>query len=92
MRRSPADAIAELAWGLIPFARIRSHLYSLSGSLGTAGMSVEAEQTGQQERRARVSLIAGAVLCLVASGGLLWWRYGGAVFNDLVLTTLAWCF
>ena len=55
-------------------------------------MSVEAERTDQQERRARVSLIAGAVLCLVASGGLLWWRYGGAVFNDLVLTTLAWCF
>jgi hypothetical protein len=55
-------------------------------------MSVEAEQTDRQERRIGMSLVAGAVLCLVASGGLLWWRYGGAVFNDLVLTTLAWCF
>jgi hypothetical protein len=55
-------------------------------------MSLETGQTDQQERRTRVSLLAGAVLCLVASGGLLWWRYGGAVFNDLVLTTLAWCF
>jgi hypothetical protein len=49
-------------------------------------------QAEQQERRVRVGLLAGAVLCLVASGGLLWWRYGGAVFNDLVSTTLAWCF
>jgi hypothetical protein len=55
-------------------------------------MSVKTEQADQQERRVRVGLLAGAVLCLVASGGLLWWRYGGAVFNDLVLTTLAWCF
>jgi hypothetical protein len=55
-------------------------------------MSLDTEQTDQHEKRARVSLLAGAVLCLVASGGLLWWRYGGAVFNDLVLTTLAWCF
>ena len=55
-------------------------------------MSVNTDQTDQQERRARMGLVVGAVLCLVASGGLLWWRYGGAVFNDLVLTTLAWCF
>ncbi len=55
-------------------------------------MSLQTEQTDQQERRARVGLMAGAVLCLVASGGLLWWRYGGAVFNDLVTSTLAWCF
>ncbi len=48
-------------------------------------------QVEHQERRVRAGLLAGAVLCLVASGGLLWWRYGGAVFNDLVSTTLAWC-
>jgi hypothetical protein len=55
-------------------------------------MNIDAGQTQEQERRARMSLFAGAALCLVASGGLLWWRYGGEVFNDLVLTTLAWCF
>ncbi|WP_262031525.1 hypothetical protein [Microvirga sp. Mcv34] len=55
-------------------------------------MHVETGQLNQQERRVRTGLIAGTILCLVASGGILWWRYGGAVFNDLVLTTLAWCF
>ncbi len=54
-------------------------------------MSLETGHTERQEQRARVGLVAGAVLCLVASGGLLWWRYGGAVFNDLVLTTLSCC-
>jgi hypothetical protein len=52
-------------------------------------------RTGQAERSEGFQgrmLIAGAVLCLVASGGLLWWRYGGSVFNDLVLAGLAWCF
>ena len=55
-------------------------------------MSIETEQTERHEQRARMGLLAGAVLCLVASGGLMWWRYGGAVFNDLVTATLAWCF
>jgi hypothetical protein len=55
-------------------------------------MSTETGQIDQQEQRARIGLVAAAVLCLVASGGLLWWRYGGAVFNDLVTSTLAWCF
>ncbi|NBJ12594.1 hypothetical protein [Microvirga arsenatis] len=55
-------------------------------------MSMDTGYTDRQERRTRLGLVAGAVLCLVASGSLLWWRYGGAVFNDLVSTTLAWCF
>jgi hypothetical protein len=54
-------------------------------------MSHPTERIDPQSSRAGVGLIAGAVLCLVASGGLLWWRYGGAIFNDLVQTTLAWC-
>ncbi|MDF2813126.1 MAG: hypothetical protein K0S56_4157 [Microvirga sp.] len=37
-------------------------------------------------------LIGGAVACLIGAGGLLWWRQGGAVFNDMVLAALAWCF
>jgi hypothetical protein len=57
-----------------------------------AAMSIETGDIPQQERRVRMSLLAGALLCLLGSGGLLWWRYGGAVFNDLVLTSLAWCF
>lgn len=50
------------------------------------------EDASRQERRMGAVLVAVAILCLVASGGLLWWRYGGAVFNDMVLATLAWCF
>lgn len=37
-------------------------------------------------------LVAGAVLCLVASGALMWWRHGPEVFESLVTSTLAWCF
>lgn len=55
-------------------------------------MRIATEQPAIRERRMGVALIAAAVLCLVASGGLLWWHQGGAIFSDLVLTTLAWCF
>lgn len=55
-------------------------------------MSIGTEPSTKSERRAGMVLIAGAILCLVASGGLLWWRYGGVVFNDMVLAALAWCF
>jgi hypothetical protein len=46
----------------------------------------------KQERNSGRLLIAGAVLCLVASGGLLWWRFGASVFSDLVVAGLAMCF
>ncbi len=55
-------------------------------------MNTGTEHPSSHERRAGVILLVGAVLCLVASGGLMWWRYGGAVFNDMVLAGLAWCF
>ena len=55
-------------------------------------MSLETQHTERQEQWARVGLVAAAILCLVGSGGLLWWRYGGAVFTDLVTAGLAWCF
>ncbi len=55
-------------------------------------MSIETDQTGRTERRVSLALVSAAVLCLVASGGLLWWRYGGIVFNDMVVSVLAWCF
>jgi hypothetical protein len=55
-------------------------------------MSIGTEHSTRQERQLGRALIAAAILCLVGAGGLLWWRYGGAVFNDMVLAGLAWCF
>jgi hypothetical protein len=55
-------------------------------------MSIGHEQTVIHERRLGAVLIAAAVLCLVATGGLLWWHQGGAIFSDMVSATLAWCF
>jgi hypothetical protein len=40
----------------------------------------------------RVAVIVSAVACLVGAGVLLWSRTGEAVFSDLVLAALAWCF
>ncbi|MET0742135.1 MAG: hypothetical protein ABWY78_02075 [Microvirga sp.] len=37
-------------------------------------------------------LVAGAVACVVAAGLLLWSIHGPVVFNDLVVSALAWCF
>jgi hypothetical protein len=38
------------------------------------------------------ALIAGGVACMVAAGLLLWSRHGPVLFNDLVVSALAWCF
>ena len=38
------------------------------------------------------ALIVGAVACLIGAGGILWWRHGGAIFDDMVSGALAWCF
>ncbi len=51
----------------------------------------DGEATGSPGRLAP-ALVASAVLCLVAAGGLLWWQGGEAVFASLVTATLAWCF
>ena len=37
-------------------------------------------------------LVLATVACLVGAGLLLWARSGDAIFSDLVLTALAWCF
>ena len=58
-------------------------------------MSVGAGRSGPDEQRrtaAGMVLVLFGVGCLVASGLLLWARRGDAVFGDLVLTALAWCF
>jgi hypothetical protein len=39
------------------------------------------------------SVIIGAgILCLVGAGLVLWAHQGDAVFSDVVLAALAWCF
>jgi hypothetical protein len=43
-------------------------------------------------RGAGLLLAAAAVACLVGAGLLLWARSGDAIFSDLVLSALAWCF
>ena len=55
-------------------------------------MNAEGERSTRGEQQARVALLAGSVLCFVAAGCVLWWRYGGAVFNDMVSAAVAWCF
>ncbi|HEY7383430.1 MAG TPA: hypothetical protein VH743_07150 [Beijerinckiaceae bacterium] len=57
-------------------------------------MGVTADQQAQLQRPSRSAplILAGAGLCLVIAGLLLWWRHGPAVFNDFVLAALAWCF
>ncbi|CAA9358286.1 MAG: hypothetical protein AVDCRST_MAG90-3046 [uncultured Microvirga sp.] len=37
-------------------------------------------------------LTGAAAAMAVAAGGLLWWRHGAAVFSDVVMAGLAWCF
>jgi hypothetical protein len=58
-------------------------------------MSVGAEHSGSETQRAGYAgrfLVVAGVACLVAAGLLLWSRQGGAVFSDVVLSALAWCF
>jgi hypothetical protein len=61
------------------------------------GMPIEVADRRNADAPARSppigrALLASAALCLVAAGSLLWWRNGAAVFSDMVLGALAWCF
>jgi hypothetical protein len=60
------------------------------------GMRVEARpteaETDHRTTWSGTALWAGAAACLVAAGLLLWAVRGGAVFSDMVLSALAWCF
>jgi len=52
----------------------------------------EASRSADRARfSARVLVISAAAL-FVGAGGLLWWRHGAAVFSDMVLAGIAWCF
>ena len=57
-------------------------------------MNAEAERSGSEPSPSRLgrALIGAAVACVVAAGILLWSRHGDAVFSDMVLTAVAWCF
>jgi hypothetical protein len=62
---------------------------------GWAKVGVAAEQPTETDRRPPglgLSLLVASAMCLVVAGGLLWWRRGDAVFSDMVLSALAWCF
>jgi hypothetical protein len=52
------------------------------------------DRVSSLERAARSGrvLVACALALVVAAGLLLWWRFGAAIFNDMVLAALAWCF
>ena len=39
-----------------------------------------------------LALGGGSLVMLFAAGGLLWWRHGDAVFTEMALAGLAWCF
>lgn len=39
-----------------------------------------------------LGLLGAATLCLLAAGGLMWWRHGPAVFADMMQAGIAWCF
>ncbi|WP_375457614.1 hypothetical protein [uncultured Enterovirga sp.] len=44
------------------------------------------------DHRVAFFLAGGAALCLVAAGGLMWWKHGDAIFGSMVTAALAWCF
>jgi hypothetical protein len=39
-----------------------------------------------------LALGGAALAMLLGAGGLLWWRHGDAVFSEIALAGLAWCF
>jgi hypothetical protein len=50
------------------------------------------DKTQAPPSRAGALLLGLGGLALVATGALLWWTNGAAVFTDSVLAALAWCF
>jgi hypothetical protein len=46
----------------------------------------------RRSSRPAVIVTVAAALCLIGAGLLLWSRHGDAVFSDIVLAGLAWCF
>src|SRR3954452_22303792 len=78
------------------WARIAGRSEAEGGASGWAEerMNAKAERSGSEPSPSPLgrALIGAAVGCVVAAGILLWSRHGDAVFSDMVLTALAWCF
>ena len=59
-------------------------------------MGVVAEQESVDQtrhvNRPALLVVAGSALCLVGAGLLLWSQHGPAVFSDMLVAALAWCF
>jgi hypothetical protein len=57
-------------------------------------MDAEADRSLDVKRTSLAGqvLIFAAVGCVVAAGLVLWGLRGDAIFSDMVLTALAWCF
>jgi hypothetical protein len=57
------------------------------------GIAARHDKTAEaRPSRAGALLFGIGGLALVATGALLWWRNGAAIFTDTVLAALAWCF
>ena len=56
-----------------------------------ASLHADEREAFRPSRLGRVLVLA-SVACLVGAGLLLWARQGDAVFSDVVLAALAWCF
>jgi len=53
----------------------------------------ETTATAYPSGRLLALALGGASLAmLLGAGGLLWWRHGDAVFSEIALAGLAWCF
>jgi hypothetical protein len=54
---------------------------------------LELERSDAASGRVFALALGGAsALMLLGAGGLLWWRHGDAVFTEIALAGLAWCF
>jgi hypothetical protein len=49
------------------------------------------DDTGRRRSPIGPALLAAGTICLIAAGGLLWWRRGAAVFEDIASAAIAWC-
>jgi len=57
----------------------------------TLGIDTKAE-VRERPRAAGRMLLGAAVMLLAGAGLLLWWSRGAAVFADVMLAAVAWCF
>jgi hypothetical protein len=64
----------------------------LTRSLMPVDLTAPRDKPAARPPRTAPLLFAFGGLALVATGAMLWWRNGAAIFTDTVLAALAWCF